>query len=246
MTIHNLAYQGLFPSGQYPLTNLSWEYFTPAGVEFYGRMNCLKAGLAFADVLTTVSPQYAREITTPEFGCGLDGLLRQRQHLLAGILNGVDYEEWNTINNPYIAHPYSKEQLSGKVVNKAKLQEETGLPVEPDTPIFGSIGRLVDQKGVDLMLGALEQMRSARLQVVILGTGTPAFEKAVQELAGRNPSQVFARIGFDEAFSHRIEAGCDFFLMPSRFEPCGLNQMYGLRYGTIPIVRATGTRRHCH
>ena len=240
LTIHNLAYQGLFPSGQFPLTNLSWDYFTPGGVEFYGRMNCLKAGLAFADVLTTVSPQYAREITTPEFGCGLDGLLRHRHHLLTGILNGVDYEEWNTTNNPYLVQPYSKEQLGGKAVNKARLQEEIGLPIETDTPLFGSIGRLVDQKGVDLMLGALEQMRTARLQLVILGTGKPEFEKAVQELAGRNPSQVFARIGFDEAFSHRIEAGCDFFLMPSRFEPCGLNQMYGLRYATLPIVRATG------
>ena len=240
MTIHNLAYQGLFPSGQFPLTNLPWGYFTSEGVEFYGRMNCLKAGLAFADVLTTVSPRYACEITTPEFGCGLDGLLRHRQQLLKGILNGVDYEEWNTISNPYISQPYSAEHLEGKAINKTKLQEEAGLPVEAETPLFGSIGRLVGQKGVDLMLGALGEMLSARIQVVILGTGTPSFEKAVQELAGRHPSKVFARIGFDEGFSHRIEAGCDFFLMPSRFEPCGLNQMYGLRYGTIPIVRATG------
>src|SRR5262249_54988545 len=139
-----------------------------------------------------------------------------------------------------IAQPYSKEQLGGKAINKAKLQEETGLPLRADVPLFGSIGRLVDQKGVDLMLGALEEMLSNSFQVVILGTGTPAFEKAAQELSGRHPSQVFARIGFDEVFSHRIEAGCDFFLMPSRFEPCGLNQMYGLRYGTVPIVHATG------
>ncbi len=240
LTIHNLAYQGLFPSGQFPLTNLPWSYFTAEGIEFYGHMNCLKAGLAFADVLTTVSPRYAREITTPEFGCGLDGLLRHRQHLLTGILNGVDYDEWNTINNPYIAQPYSADNLSGKAVNKAKLQEETGLPVHADTPLFGSIGRLVDQKGVDIMLGALDEMLNARMQVILLGTGTPAFEKALQNLASRYPSQVFVQIGFDEGFSHRIEAGCDFFLMPSRFEPCGLNQMYGLRYGTIPIVRATG------
>ena len=240
MTIHNLAYQGLFPSGQYPLTNLPWNYFTAEGVEFYGRMNCLKAGIAFADALTTVSPRYAREITTPEFGCGLDGLLRHRQHLLAGILNGVDYEEWNTISDPYISQPYSADQLAGKAANKAKLQEEAGLPIQAATPLFGSIGRLVDQKGVDLMLGALEEMLSDRIQVVILGTGTPAFEKVLQDLAGRYSAQVSVRIGFDEGFSHRIEAGCDFFLMPSRFEPCGLNQMYGLRYGTIPIVRATG------
>ncbi len=240
MTIHNLAYQGLFPSGQYPLTNLPWDYFNPEGVEFYGQMSCLKAGIAFADVLTTVSPRYAREITTPEFGCGLDGLLRYRQDSLFGILNGVDYEEWSTISDPNIAQQYSATDLSGKAVNKERIQAELGLPVDASVPLFGSIGRLVEQKGVDIMLDALREMLSAKLQFVLLGTGSPACEQAFEALGREFPSQVAVRIGFDEALSHRIEAGTDFFLMPSRFEPCGLNQMYSLRYGTIPIVRATG------
>jgi starch synthase len=240
LTIHNLAYQGLFPAAKYVLTNLPWDYFTPAGVEFYGKMSCLKAGMVCADVITTVSPRYAREITTEEMGCGLDGLLRQRNSSLVGILNGVDYEEWNTISDPYLRHPYSVTELSGKTANKLELQKEFGLPVDACVPLFGNIGRLAEQKGVEILLGALEEMLSARLQFVALGSGAPAFQRAYQDLARRYPSQAAVRIGFDEGLSHRIEAGCDFFLMPSRFEPCGLNQMYGLRYGTVPIVRTTG------
>jgi starch synthase len=240
LTIHNLAYQGLFPAAQYALTNLPYDYFTPAGVEFYGQLSCLKAGIVYADVITTVSPRYAREITTQEMGCGLDGLLRQRNSSLVGILNGVDYEEWNTISDTYIKHPYSPEDLSGKAANKLELQKEFGLPADVSLPLFGNIGRLAEQKGVELMLGALEEMLRTRMQFVAVGSGTLAFQRAYQDLARRYPSQVAVRIGFDEGLSHRIEAGCDFFLMPSRFEPCGLNQMYGLRYGTIPVVRATG------
>jgi starch synthase len=240
LTIHNLAYQGLFPAAQYALTNLPAEYFAPSGVEFYGHMNCLKAGIVYADVITTVSPRYAREITTQELGCGLDGLLRQRNSSLVGILNGVDYDEWNTINDPYLKHSYSPADLSGKAANKLELQEELGLPADANVPLFGNIGRLAEQKGVEIMLGALEEMLSANLQFVAVGSGAPAFQRAYQDLVRRYPSQVAVRIGFDEGLSHRIEAGCDFFLMPSRFEPCGLNQMYGLRYGTIPIVRTTG------
>ncbi|MGO8928824.1 MAG: glycogen synthase GlgA [Limisphaerales bacterium] len=240
LTIHNLAYQGLFPAAKYALTNLPYDYFTPAGVEFYGQLSCLKAGIVYADVITTVSPRYAREITTQEMGCGLDGLLRQRNSSLVGILNGVDYEEWNTISDTYIKHPYSPADLSGKAANKLELQKEFGLPADVSLPLFGNIGRLAEQKGVELMLGALEEMLRTRMQFVAVGSGAPAFQRAYQDLARRYPSQVAVRIGFDEGLSHRIEAGCDFFLMPSRFEPCGLNQMYGLRYGTIPIVRATG------
>ena len=240
MTIHNLAYQGLFPPGQYALANLPWDYFRPDGLEFYGKVNCLKAGIAFADVITAVSPGYAREITTEEFGCGLDGLLRGRQDVLFGILNGVDYQEWNTTHNPFLPHPYSLKDLSGKSADKLELQKEFGLPPDPVVPLFGNIGRLVEQKGVEILLGALEEMLSANLQFVLLGTGSPGFERACQALARRFPSRAAVRIGFDEGLSHRIEAGCDFFLMPSCFEPCGLNQMYALRYGTIPIVRATG------
>jgi starch synthase len=240
LTIHNLAYQGLFPAEKYGLMNLSWEYFSVYGVEFYGKMSCLKTGLVYADVITTVSPRYAREITTEELGCGLDGLLRQRNSTLVGILNGVDYEEWNPAADPFLPHAYSAHDLSGKQANKLALQAEFGLPVDAGVPLFGSVGRLAEQKGVDVMLGALEEMLSADLQFVLIGNGAPRFEKACRELARRFPLQVGVRIGFDEGLSHRIEAGADFFLMPSRFEPCGLNQMYGLRYGTIPIVHTTG------
>ncbi len=240
MTIHNLAYQGIFPAAKFGLLNLPWEYFTPDGIEFYRQMSCLKAGLVYADRLTTVSPRYAREITTEEFGCGLDGLLRQRQAHLSGILNGVDYDEWKTTDNPYLKHAFTRDQLEGKAANKLELQKEFGLPVGDSIPLFASIGSLVEQKGVDLMLAALEEMLSDNLQFVLLGTGSPAWQNAFQDLARRFPSRVAAQIGFDQGLSHRIEAGCDFFLMPSRFEPCGLNQMYSLRYGGIPIVRKTG------
>jgi starch synthase len=240
LTIHNLAYQGIFPRAQYPLTNLPWEYFNTDGVEFYGYLSFLKAAIAFSDVLTTVSPRYAREITTPEFGCGLDGLLRRRQRDLVGILNGVDYDEWNTTENPFIKHPYAVQDLKGKTNQKLDLQKELALPMAEHIPLFGSINRLVEQKGVDIQLGALEEMLGTDLQFVQLGSGSAVFEQAYRDLARRYPAKVAVRIGYDHALSHRVEAGCDFFLMPSRFEPCGLNQMYSLRYGTIPVVRTTG------
>ena len=239
-TIHNLAYQGVFPGTEYSRTNLPLDYFHPNGVEFYGKMNCLKAGIAFADVITTVSARYAREITTPELGCGLDDLLRKRQSSLFGILNGVDYEEWNTTNNPHLPQPYSVRSLAGKVQDKLALQKELGLPVAADVPLFGSITRLADQKGVDIQLAALEEMLSTKMQFALLGSGAPVYENAYRALALRYPDKVAVRIGFDQGLSHRIEAGCDFYLMPSKFEPCGLNQMYSLRYGAIPIVRITG------
>jgi starch synthase len=240
LTIHNLAYQGVFPRPEYELCNLPPEYFTPNGAEFWGSLNCLKAGLVYSDVLTTVSPRYAREITTPAFGCGLDPVLRARQSSLFGILNGVDYDEWNTTRNPHLIHPYSADALGGKAAGKAALQEEMGLPIAPDIPLFGSITRLADQKGVDIQLGALEEMLSAQMQFCLLGSGAPEFERGYQELARRHPGKVAVRLAFNQGLSHRIEAGSDFFLMPSRFEPCGLNQMYSQRYGTIPIVRVTG------
>ena len=240
LTIHNLAYQGIFPAAQYPLTNLPWDYFNPDGLEYYGHLSCLKAGIVYADIITTVSPRYAREITTPEFGCGLDGILRKRRNALVGILNGVDYEEWNTTHNSFLKYSYSAKSPGGKTRDKTELQKELGLPVDKTIPLFGSVTRLVGQKGVDIQLGALEEMLEADMQFVLLGHGTPVFEKAYQDLVRRHPSKVAVRIVYDQGLSHRIEAGCDFFLMPSRFEPCGLNQMYSLRYGTIPIVRITG------
>jgi starch synthase len=240
LTIHNLAFQGVFPAAAYALTNLSPVHLHPEGMEYYGYMNCLKAGIVYSDAITTVSPRYAREITTEAFGCGLDGVLRRRQDVLRGILNGVDYEEWNTTENPNLRHVYSLEDLAGKALQKAELQREFGLPQRADVPVFGTISRLAEQKGVDIQLGALEEMLAADMQFVLLGSGAADYEEAYRDLARRHPGKVGIRIGYDQGMSHRIEAGCDFFLMPSRFEPCGLNQMYSLRYGTIPIVRRTG------
>jgi starch synthase len=203
-------------------------------------MNCLKAGIVFADVITTVSPRYAREITTEEMGCLLDDCLRRRQRHLFGILNGVDYGDWNPAKDPFLPHAFSATRLAGKTANKLKVQQELGLPARKDVPLFGTISRLAEQKGVDIALGALEEMLRADIQFVLLGSGSPVFERGYLELAARFPGKVAVRIGYDEGLSHRIEAGCDFYLMPSHFEPCGLNQMYSLHYGTIPVVRATG------
>jgi starch synthase len=240
ITIHNLAYQGVFPYQDYLLTNLPNDYFATNGVEFYNRLNCLKAGLVFADMITTVSPRYAREIMTEKYGCGLDGVIRARQERLMGILNGVDYSEWNTETNPMLKFHYTLENFTGKAQQKAALQAEMGLPVDPSVPLFGTVSRLADQKGIDIAITALEEMLSTRMQFVLLGSGDPEFERGFKLLQERYPEKVSVRIGYDHGLSHRIEAGCDFFLMPSRFEPCGLNQMYSLRYGTIPIVRVTG------
>jgi starch synthase len=240
LTIHNLAYQGVFPEEAFALTNLPESFFNTEGAEFFGLLNCLKAGIAFADFITTVSPRYAREITTEELGCGLDGMLRRRQNNLAGILNGVDYGEWNTTRNPHLFKPYSAGRMAGKKANKLELQKLFGLPADESVPLFGTIARLAEQKGVDIQLGALSEMMNTRMQFVLLGSGSPEYERGYRDLTRHFPTKVAVQFGYDETLAHRIEAGCDFFLMPSRFEPCGLNQMYSLRYGTIPIVRATG------
>jgi starch synthase len=240
LSIHNLAYQGVFPPEAFALTNLPPDFFTVDGVEFYGGMNCLKAGIAYADMITTVSPRYAREIMTEKYGCGLDDRLRLRRGRLVGILNGVDCEEWNPSGDDFLVRSYSATRLAGKTANKLALQKELELPAAADVPLFGTITRLTEQKGVDIQIGALQEMLSTRMQFVLLGSGSPAYERGYHELARRFPSKVAVRVGYDEGLSHRIEAGCDFYLMPSRFEPSGLNQMYSLRYGTIPIVRATG------
>lgn len=240
LTIHNLAYQGNFARADYALTGLPADYFNPDGLEFFGQMSCLKAAINFADILTTVSPRYAREITTPEYGCGLDPALRARQESLVGILNGVDYDEWNTTRNPNLTASFSAEKIEGKRINKLELQRGLGLPADADAPLFGSITRLADQKGVDIQLGALEEMLPSRMQFVLLGSGAPEFEQAYSSLARRYPDKVAVTLGYNQGLSHQIEAASDFFLMPSRFEPCGLNQMYSQRYGTLPIVRVTG------
>jgi starch synthase len=239
-TIHNLAYQGSFPPKIFDLTNLPADYFRAEGAEHFGRLNCLKAGIAFAGVIITVSPRYAREITTQELGEGLDDLLRKRQNAVVGILNGVDYDEWNTTANPHLKAPYSADDFAGKAINKSALQRELGLPVESAIPLFGTVTRLVGQKGIDIQLGALEEMLNAGIQFALLGNGSPDYARAFQILAKRFPRQIAVHIGYDHPLAHRLEAGCDFYVMPSLFEPCGLNQMYSLRYGTVPIVRRTG------
>jgi starch synthase len=240
LTNHNLAYQGGFPRDDFGLLNLPWHYFHPGGVEFYGGFNMLKTAIVYSDMLTTVSPRYAEEITTEAYGCGLEGVLRAREGDLVGILNGVDYSEWNTKKNPYLQAQYSVDDLRGKQFLKAALQKEMGLPERDDVPVFGTVGRLAEQKGIDIQVAALEEMLANDMQFVLLGSGQPEYEVAIRDLAARYPEKMAAKIGYDHALAHRIEAGCDFFIMPSKFEPCGLNQMYSLHYGTVPIVRMTG------
>lgn len=240
LTIHNLAYQGGFHRNDFHLLNLPWHYFHPGGSEFWGGFNCLKTAIMFSDMITTVSPRYAKEITTEAYGCGLEGALRTRGADLVGILNGVDYTEWNTKENKFLVATYTADDPSGKAKNKAALQKEFGLPEDASVPLFGTVGRLAEQKGIDIQVAALEEMLASEMQFVLLGSGQPEYEKAIRALAERHPAKMRAKIGYDHALAHRVEAGCDFFIMPSKFEPCGLNQMYSLHYGTIPIVRATG------
>lgn len=240
LTIHNLAYQGVFPKSVYDMAHLPDDYFHPDGAEFHGELNFLKTALVYSDAITTVSPRYAREITTPEYGEQLDGVIRSRSQDLTGILNGVDYDEWKTTGNNYLSTSYNLEDLAGKAQIKTALQVEMGLPPHPEIPMFGTVGRLAEQKGVDLTLAAMEEMLAGPTQFVSLGSGQKDLQAALTSLARRHPHKVGSRVSFDVGLSHRIEAASDFFLMPSRFEPCGLNQMYSLRYGSIPIVRRTG------
>jgi starch synthase len=239
-TIHNLAYQGVYPKDVLPVLGLPWDVFRYEAMEFHDQLNFMKAGLVFADALTTVSPTYASEILTPEHGQGLDALLRQRAADLHGILNGIDVAAWDPERDPHLPAHYSARDLSGKARNKAALQGELGLPVRPDVPLVGIVGRLVDQKGFDLVAASLSDILGRDLQLAVLGTGEAAYEEAFRRAARERPGRMAARIGFDEGLAHRIEAGADVFLMPSRYEPCGLNQMYSLRYGTVPVVRAVG------
>ncbi len=239
-TIHNLGYQGLFPSDALPRLGLPRDLFTMAGLEFYGKGNLLKGGLLFADLLTTVSRRYSQEIQTPELGHGLDGVLRERRNDLVGILNGIDPGEWNPAIDPHIAAHYTAADLSGKARCKANLQHRLRLPVRSDVPLLGAISRLAWQKGLDLLRDILDTLMTLDLQLVLLGSGEKALEASFLLAASQHPSKLSVKIGFDTPLSHQIEAGADLFLMPSRYEPCGLNQMYSLAYGTIPVVRATG------
>ncbi len=240
LTIHNLGYQGLFWHLDWHLLNIGWEYFTPNYLEFYGKINFLKGGIIFTDLLNTVSKKYSEEIQTPEFGSGLDGVLRTRKDDLYGIVNGIDYDEWNPEKDPYIPAKYGVDRIEDKRACKAELQKAFGLPQNSSVPVISSISRLADQKGFDLVSEAFEQFLSLGVQYILLGTGERKYHELFTRLAEKYPKSFSVRIAYDNAIAHLIEAGSDMFLMPSRYEPCGLNQLYSLKYGTIPIVRAVG------
>ncbi|MGO4884610.1 MAG: glycogen synthase GlgA [Bryobacteraceae bacterium] len=241
-TIHNLGYHGLFPAEALADIGLAGsDEFRPNGIEFFGKLCYLKGGLNYAEALNTVSPTYANEIQTPEFGFGLDGVLRARSSVLYGILNGVDYTEWNPETDRFIAANYSSADLSGKRACKQDLLNMFGLPAEAmDAPLIGIVSRFTSQKGADLIADAADALVAEGYYMAALGTGEPQYEALFQAMADRHPARIAVRIGYDNALAHKIEAGADLFLMPSRYEPCGLNQIYSLRYGTVPLVRATG------
>ncbi|HEX4592014.1 MAG TPA: glycogen synthase, partial [Gemmataceae bacterium] len=239
MTVHNIAYQGSFPATVMPHTGLSQRLFNHRQLEFYGRLNFLKTGCVFADRISTVSPRYAEEIQTPEFGCGLEGVLTERHGVLSGIVNGVDYESWNPATDPHLAATYDVDTVfDRKPANKSALQAEYDLPRRPEPPLFGMVARLVEQKGISLLVQSAKELLAQDMQIVILGEGDPGVHKQLTALHEQFPHKLGLRIGFDEGLAHRIEGGADAFLMPSQFEPSGLNQLYSLRYGTVPVVRA--------
>ncbi|MCC6206653.1 MAG: glycogen synthase GlgA [Gammaproteobacteria bacterium] len=239
-TIHNLAYQGLFPAETFHRLELPPDLWSMHGLEYYGQISFIKGGIAYADMISTVSPQYAQEICTPEFGCGLENLLRHRSDRLVGILNGADYKEWNPAKDPLIHQRYNAFSLHKKPANKTALQQHFGLTVDDTVPLVGMIGRLAEQKGFDLMLDALPQLLRQPVQLIVLGSGSRQLEEQLRQAVATYPGRVAAHFGYSEALAHQIEAGADIFLMPSRYEPCGLNQIYSLRYGTVPVVHRTG------
>jgi starch synthase len=240
--VHNMGYQGQFWHWDMLLVGLDWKYFNWRQMEHHGQLNLLKTGLVFADAITAVSPRYAQEIQTPQFGHGLEAVLQYRRDVLTGILNGVDYSQWDPATDRHLAANYDLGSVGqGKPACKAALQRELGLVQEPDAPLVGFVGRLDRQKGLDLVAEVLPHWaESADVEWAILGTGDPAYESRFRTLAQRFPHKVAARLEFSDELAHRIEAGADMFLMPSRYEPCGLNQMYSLKYGTVPVVRETG------
>ncbi len=242
-TIHNLAYQGNFWHWDMALTGLDWKYFNWRQMEFFGNLSFMKTGIVFADAISTVSPTYAREIMRPPLSCGLEGALQHRSEDLFGILNGADYDHWNPATDSFLGeNAYDITSFeTGKAACKAALQREMGLPVEPDVPLLAAVGRLADQKGFDLVARVMQQWAGQYdVQWVILGTGEPKYHQVLSQLAAEHPQRVAVRLEFSNELAHRIEAGADMFLMPSQYEPCGLNQLYSLKYGTVPVVRATG------
>ncbi len=240
MTVHNLAYQGIFPPSLMPQLGLPWQSFAIDGLEYYGNISFLKAGLYYAERISTVSPTYAREIQTEPLGFGLHGLLSGRSEALDGIMNGIDTQAWNSASDPALRANYDADSLADKLRNKDALRERFGLANTAGTALLGIISRLIPQKGIDLVVACAPHLLALPAQLIVLGTGDPAIERDLEELARKHPGKIAFIRGFDEPLSHLIEAGSDIFLMPSRFEPCGLNQMYSQRYGTPPVVRRTG------
>ena len=241
LTLHNLAYQGIFPLELAPQLGIEENEAQPGGAfELNGQLNLLKGGILYADAITTVSERYAQEITTAEFGFGLEGVLKQRQKDLYGILNGVDYSVWNPETDRYLAAKYDAKSLDKKVENKKALCNQFKLPFQAETPLIGMVTRLVEQKGIDLVVDGIDELMKRGIRMVILGTGEEKYQTALKAAAEKYPEQLAVHFKFDEKLAHLIEGGADMFLMPSRFEPCGLNQMYSLKYGTVPIVRETG------
>lgn len=242
LTIHNLAYQGQFDQERFRKLNLAWELIYATGpFEFYGKMNFLKAAIHYADKITTVSPRYAKEIqSSPELGCGLQDVLKNRSTDLLGILNGVDYTVWSPSRDQHLPYTYHINNLSGKRMNKVELLGEAKLPIRDKTPLIGLISRLVDQKGFDLIAEAAERLFDMNIQMILVGTGEERYHQLFTHLQNKYPDKLRVYLTFDETLAHRVEAAADVFLMPSRFEPCGLNQMYSLKYGTVPIVREVG------
>jgi starch synthase len=239
-TVHNLAFQGLFAMHDWPLLGLASRLMSPAGLEYHGQLSFMKAGLKFADRITTVSPNYAQEIATHEFGCGLDGVIRGRGAAVSGILNGIDDAVWNPATDPAIAQRYDAGRPAGKAACKRALQAELGLSPDPGALLMVVVSRLTAQKGMDLLLAALPEMLPQGVQLAVQGTGDPALEAAFRMAEQAHPGRVQVHVGYDEARAHRLVAGADVIAVPSRFEPCGLTQLYGLRYGTLPLVRRVG------
>lgn len=243
LTIHNIGYQGLFPASEMPKTNLGWELFNPEGIEFYGKVNFLKAGIISANVLNTVSNTYAKEILLKEYSFGLDGVLRTREKDLYGVINGIDYEEWDPSRDEILPAHYSRNDLSGKAICKRELIRSLFKSDDPKAermPLIGMVGRLSEQKGLDLVIQAIPELLSFGVKFAILGKGDEAFHRMFSEVAGKYKDKVSVTIGFDDTLAHMIYAGSDFFLMPSKYEPCGLGQLISQRYGSIPIARKTG------
>lgn len=240
LTIHNLSYQGVFPKSEFPKLGVPWDLFQMEGLEYYDRINLLKGGLLFATRLNTVSPTYAQEIQTPEYGCGLDGVLRKRRADLTGVLNGIDVAAWDPATDKALAARFSASAPAPKAENKQALQRQLGLPADAAAPVFGMITRLAAQKGLDLVATIADDLVALGGQLVVLGTGDRAFHEQFEALGRRHPKALAIRLAFDDVLARRIYAGSDLFLMPSRFEPCGLGQMIAMRYGAIPVVRKTG------